>query len=177
MRLAGLADRIREFLKSGSGEAETIEIGPWMENFMDRYGVGQGDRETPVGDESPRLALDSELGNLRVRIDPARLTQALDNLVANAVEALAGLPEAEIPLIHARRRGNSLALSVLDRGGGVAPHDRERIFEPFFTTKEKGSGIGLALARKVARSAGGDILYEDRQGGGACFTLLLPGSP
>ncbi len=174
MRLAGLADRIREFLKSGSGDVQVIEMGPWLEVFADRYGrhTDESGELAPV--ENPGLSLDSQLGDLRARVDPERLTQALDNLVVNAVDAMAGLPAVTPPLIHARRKGAMIVISVLDRGIGVASGDRERIFEPFFTTKEKGSGIGLALARKVARSAGGDLLYEDRQGGGACFSLLLP---
>ncbi len=190
MRLAGLADRIREFLKSGSGEVRSFEIGPWLETFAERYGTDSGER----GERG--LALRAELGNAKVSIDPQHLTQALDNLVANAFDATAataaGDPGGEAgesgpgedcgtdtppPEIHALLKGASVVISVLDRGGGVPQTDRERIFEPFFTTREKGSGIGLALARKVARSAGGDIVYEDRQGGGACFTLSLPRLP
>jgi len=66
-----------------------------------------------------------------------------------------------------------LVLEVADSGPGVAPELRERIFYPFFTTKQRGSGIGLALAQKVAASHGGSLELADH-GAGACFRLRLP---
>ncbi|MDP2790481.1 MAG: HAMP domain-containing sensor histidine kinase, partial [Rectinemataceae bacterium] len=142
MRLAGLADRIRDFLKSGAGDVVSFEIVPWLESYAARYNA-DGDGKHRQGVE-----LTMKVGSQSVRIDPARLTQALDNLVANAIDAMEG-PEGQlamddgeasgcrvssVPEIHAEKRGSTIDISVLDRGTGIPGPDRKRLFEPFFTT-------------------------------------------
>ncbi|MDP3179362.1 MAG: HAMP domain-containing sensor histidine kinase [Spirochaetaceae bacterium] len=159
LRLASLADRIREFLKGGEGEPRDLELGPWLRDFCARY-----DGSSPEG-----VAIGAIPTDARVRIDPERLGLALDNLVRNADEAASGSVAIEVA-----RRGKNWEIRVCDRGPGVSTENQARLFEPFFTTKEQGSGIGLALARRVARSAGGELEYRAREGGGAVFALSLP---
>lgn len=71
-------------------------------------------------------------------------------------------------------------LRVLDRGLGVPPGCEEKIFEQFFRAHDNlnsgipGSGLGLTLARELARAHGGEITYTPRPGGGSCFALRLP---
>jgi signal transduction histidine kinase len=73
-----------------------------------------------------------------------------------------------------------VAVQVLDRGLGVPPGCGEKIFEQFYRAHDslsngiQGSGLGLTLARQIARAHGGDVVYEPREGGGSCFTLRLP---
>ncbi|HUW41315.1 MAG TPA: HAMP domain-containing sensor histidine kinase [Rectinemataceae bacterium] len=157
-RLAGLADRIREFLKGGEGEAREVDLRSWLRDFSARY--------------SGQLVLAGEevAGPAWVRVDPERLSLALDNLARNALEACPD-PAPELALA---RRGRHWELVVSDGGPGVPAELVQRIFEPFFTTKEKGTGIGLALARRIARSAGGELAYRPRSGGGAVFALSMP---
>jgi two-component system sensor histidine kinase HydH len=165
-RLSSLSDRIREFLKSGEGEAEQVELAAFLEDFALRYsGEGEATR-------SRKLAIDGGLPHeAAVRMDPSRLRQCLDNLVGNAFEA--SPPGAAVALSLAGR-GKNWELSVSDRGSGIEPGSEGRLFEPFFTTTEKGSGIGLALARRIAESAGGSLVYRPRPEGGSVFTLALP---
>jgi len=174
-RLARMADRIREFLKAGPGEAVELELGAFLLAFAERYAAGPA--LDPGGSVGPRLLIEGlppvraeGPGPLRVKVDPDRLGLALDNLVRNAWEAD---PAGRVELSLADR-GRFARISVGDRGGGVAAEARGRLFEPFFTTKERGSGIGLALARSIARGAGGELLYQERPGGGALFVLELP---
>jgi signal transduction histidine kinase len=63
---------------------------------------------------------------------------------------------------------------VLDRGTGIAPEDDERVFDPFFTRKTKGSGVGLAIARRFAEAAGAELRLEPRAGGGTAARLRAP---
>ena len=69
---------------------------------------------------------------------------------------------------------------VLDRGLGIPRGCEERIFEKFYRAHDslssgiQGSGLGLTLARQIARAHGGDVVYEIRDGGGSCFGLRLP---
>ena len=73
--------------------------------------------------------------------------------------------------------GDSIRFSVTDSGAGIDPAAEARLFEPFFTTKDRGTGLGLAVSRAIARAHGGDVLATNEGRGGATFTLLLPGRP
>jgi len=159
IRLADLADRIRRFLKSGGDGVAPVAAGRFLADFTGRYaGVVEAD-------------IDIDDGAV-VDIDRDRITEALDNIVANALEESAGAPEK--PRLEARARQRRLTVAVLDRGKGVPPDSLGRVFEPFFTTKERGSGLGLALAKKNVRASGGELSYADRPGGGAAFTVSIP---
>lgn len=105
--------------------------------------------------------------------DGDKLRQVLINLLLNAAQALGGAGEIRIELA---REGGRCRLTVADSGPGIAPADREKIFEPFFTTKERGlgTGLGLAVCRKLVEEHGGGIEAETAAGGGARFRVVLP---
>nr|WP_269841264.1 ATP-binding protein [Paucibacter sp. M5-1]MCZ7884297.1 response regulator [Paucibacter sp. M5-1] len=123
------------------------------------------------------LALAADLPELPA--DPDRLGQLVMNLIVNAQQALSSQDgERRIRIasgLDADRQ--RVWLRVADNGPGIAPGLRERIFTPFFTTKGagelQGTGLGLAVARGVAREHGGELLLEDTAGG-ASFLLRLP---
>ncbi len=117
---------------------------------------------------------DQEGERLTCDVDPIRRT--LVNLLKNSIQACKKGGTVLVSVEHARGRdGDRMVISVEDTGPGVAPEDRERIFEPFFTTKEKGSGLGLALAMKVAKAHGGSLSCEEPKVlTGTRFVLALP---
>jgi signal transduction histidine kinase len=105
------------------------------------------------------------------------IAQALMNLLSNAEKyAAAG---REITL-RTHKEAGMLCISVLDRGPGVPRGEERRIFEAFHRADDslasgvQGSGLGLALARRIAQDHGGEIIYRPRAGGGSEFTLQLP---
>lgn len=102
--------------------------------------------------------------------DGSLLASALVNLVKNAVQAS---PQGGRVRLTGRSEGPRYTVRVEDEGPGVPAAERERIFEPFFTTREKGTGLGLPLARKIARAHGGELRLESSLAG-AAFTLELP---
>ena len=106
-----------------------------------------------------------------VRADREQLRRAALNLVRNAVEAA---PAGSVVEIAARTRDGEVAIEVADRGPGLSPEARDRLFRPFFTTKQGGTGLGLALAKKVADAHEGALALEDREGGGTVARLVLP---
>jgi signal transduction histidine kinase len=65
-------------------------------------------------------------------------------------------------------------VSVRDFGTGLPGEEPERIFEQFFSTKREGMGMGLAIARSIITSHGGELAAENAQGGGACLHFSLP---
>ncbi len=78
-------------------------------------------------------------------------------------------------IIQTSTDGNSTAeLTVLDSGNGIPSDNLENIFEPFFTTKSHGTGLGLPIARTIIESYGGKLRAENRVGGGAAFSFILP---
>ena len=104
--------------------------------------------------------------------DAPKLRQVVFNLMKNAVEA-AG-PAGEVDVADRAARETVEVAVARQRAGSRAADARARLFEPFFTTKPAGTGLGLAVSRAIARAHGGDIELEERERGGAVFTLRLP---
>lgn len=163
-RIDGMAERVREFLRAPGPQPAPIDLSAFLRGVAERYGSALELCELPAEGEAKAFAEEEGLRAL------------LDNLIANALEACARVGSAEAPRLRLRRQKKAWAVELADRGPGVAPSVRPRLFEPFFTTKERGTGLGLALARKHARAWGGDLAYAPRQGGGAVFSLTLRAS-
>ena len=111
-------------------------------------------------------------GAEKLEADPVRLRQALENLVANAI---AQSDEPALAL-GARAEGGVLLLSVTDSGPGIPREDHERIFERGVRlgSAYPGAGLGLHVARSIAKAHGGHVLVDSRPGAGATFTLVFP---
>jgi two-component system sensor histidine kinase HydH len=118
--------------------------------------------EVDVGDES-----------LVARIDSDQFASLLTNLLINALDATppGGRVRVEGGLTPDRRL---VRLSISDSGPGIPAELAGTLFTPFATTKPAGTGLGLAVARRVAVDHGGSLSAADRPGGGACFTVTVP---
>ncbi|MGB3387894.1 MAG: sensor histidine kinase [Pseudaminobacter sp.] len=103
-----------------------------------------------------------------------RLQQVLVNIISNAADAVEGLPERTIEL-SARREGDTVAITIRDRGPGVPDAIAARIFDPFFSTKGvgKGLGLGLSISYNIVKDFGGHLSVENHPGGGAVFRIDL----
>jgi signal transduction histidine kinase len=112
-----------------------------------------------------------------VAADPKYVRIIVENLLDNAIAALRRCPSPRRVEVGVEARGGGeVAVRVSDSGQGVAPELRDAIFEPLATTKERsgGLGLGLAVARGLARAMRGDLTYGPRAGWATTFTLTLP---
>jgi signal transduction histidine kinase len=110
--------------------------------------------------------------DLKASLDKLKITQALVNVLRNAIEAS---PRGGQVVVAASGDAEHVTVTVSDRGPGISAKDREAIFSPFFTTKEHGTGLGLSIARVFVEAHGGRILTEPGSArSGARFVIELP---
>lgn len=189
-RLEGGGEEGREL--AGRVRAEVRRLEATLKDFLDLGRPAGGERELHDLADLARdvlALLELEAAERRVRLvprlepTPARvdresLRRALVNLVRNALQASPPGGEVEVTVGTQRSARTSgrlwVRLAVGDRGPGVAPGFAERAFDAFVTTKASGTGLGLALVRRVAEEHGGRASLHNRPGGGAEALLELP---
>jgi two-component system, NtrC family, sensor histidine kinase HydH len=106
-----------------------------------------------------------------LKVDREYLRQTLLNLILNGLQAM---PEGGTLTLAANKSNGNILISVTDTGTGIAPENHPRIFEPYFTTKPKGTGLGLAVSRRIIEAHGGTITAANESGGGCRFVISLP---
>lgn len=109
-----------------------------------------------------------------IQADADQLKTCFSNLAINAVQAM---PEGGSLTITLHPRSSSVEVRFTDTGHGIAPESLEHLFEPYFTTKEKGTGLGLALTKKLIEDHGGQIAVKSEVGVGTTFVITLPREP
>jgi len=112
-------------------------------------------------------------GGLLLRGSRGLLRRVLQNLAANAFEAMEG--QGTLTLSTGRAAGGAVQLRVRDSGPGIAPERLAGLFSDFATTKRRGLGLGLAVCKKIVSDHGGSLEVEGRPGEGATFVVTLPG--
>jgi signal transduction histidine kinase len=119
---------------------------------------------------------------LTVRGDKDLLYRAIYNILANAMEAMAGQPRDEDEgmrgqiVVRASLEKEGPVLTVLDTGPGIPADIRDKLTDPFFTTKQNGTGLGLAITANILRGHGAALALGDNLGGGARVDILFPTS-
>jgi PAS domain S-box-containing protein len=106
-------------------------------------------------------------------VDGQRLRQVVSNVIRNAVDATEHVPGGWVE-VRLHRRADGAVIEVTDNGGGIRPEHREKIFLPFFTTKPTGTGLGMAIVKKLMDLHGGEIEIDSAPGRGTSVRLLLP---
>lgn len=122
-----------------------------------------------------QLTYEQTASSTRIAIDQDKIRRALDNIVINATEAMAS---GGVIAVSCRRLHNEVEIAIHDTGPGIPAEIHSLIFEPFATFgKVKGSGLGLAMAKKAVEDHGGTIGLESAPETGTTFTITLPIGP
>ncbi|MDX2171344.1 MAG: HAMP domain-containing sensor histidine kinase [Deltaproteobacteria bacterium] len=117
-----------------------------------------------------RVAIGADAA-LTARFDRGQIVEVLLVLIANAVEAM---PHGGTLAITAGAEAGAVWIEVRDSGAGIAPHQQARLFQLFATTKPTGTGLGLAVAKKIVERHGGRIAVASQPGAGSVFRIELP---
>jgi signal transduction histidine kinase len=129
-----------------------------------------------VGADEKRVQVEVDCPDaLTALLDPFQVQQALLNLALNALDATQ--PNGRVILGASTASGGGCEIHVENDGAAIPHDDVARVFEPFFTTKPGGTGLGLPIARNIARAHGGEIRLGANESGRVKFVLQLPGFP
>lgn len=167
-RVSGIIDNILQLSRREAPRPQPLRLAAWSRRFREEFCATM---QLP----GPLLRIDDSGEDVEVRIDGSQLHQIVWNLCQNAViHALPHSGHAGIELRYGRLGGVGRPyLQVADRGLGISPADAEHIFEPFFTRAQRGTGLGLFLARELAAANRATLLYEPREGGGSNFRIVF----
>ncbi|MBP7829894.1 MAG: response regulator [Kiritimatiellae bacterium] len=173
LRAKGLTQQLLTFAKGGLPVKQVCDLGPVIRDAA--TGALHGSASRVEFQLAPDL--------WRVEADPGQVGQVIQQLTANADQAM---PEGgaitirarnvvvERDAIHLPQPGRYIAIVIADTGAGIPPQHLDRLFDPYFTTKKKGSGLGLATSLSIVRKHGGRITVESAVGRGSTFRVYIP---
>jgi two-component system sensor histidine kinase HydH len=166
-RLESIVSQFLRLAGPSALDLEQVEIGALVLHVCDllrpEAAVREIEIQTGIADALPPL-----------KADPVRLTQALLNLVINAIQAVGRKGTVRV---NTQMQGPLLAVAISDTGPGIPPERLPALFDPYYTTKVDGHGLGLWIAQQIITAHGGSISARNEAGGGAVFTVLLPLQP
>jgi PAS domain S-box-containing protein len=163
-RLNTLMENLLEY-----GKTWNVELREGFFNDVVAEAITLSSSEAAMARVRIRNACDT--ADLPLLMDSARLVQAIQNLIINAIQH--SEPRGEV-VVYARRDGDQIECEVRDHGPGFREDDLPRIFEPFFTRRRGGTGLGLSIVQRVTDEHGGTVTAENVPNGGARVRLRFP---
>jgi two-component system sensor kinase FixL len=172
LRAGEVIRRLRNFVKNREVTREPVDCARLLEDLRTLA-------ETDARLHNVWLRIEDQGDLPTVYADPIQLQQVVLNLVRNAIDAMADVPEhrREVVLATRRNEDGEVEITVSDHGMGLAPGATEHLFNAFFTTKSGGTGLGLAISRSIVRAHGGRLWHTPNEGSGARFHFTLPVDP
>jgi nitrogen fixation/metabolism regulation signal transduction histidine kinase len=157
-----------EYARAPKLQIQPIELSTLVREVLDLY-VSNNQQVTinfDCGDAIPA-----------VEADTGRMRQLLHNLIRNAIESLADQDNGRVNITLARQVVAGIdfvELRIEDNGPGIEEEMLDKMFEPYATSKHKGSGLGLAVVKRIVEEHSGVVFAENRPQGGACLVVRLP---
>lgn len=162
---------MRELLKQFSAYNNCGNISPVLQPLLPLIRQVQASAQAWLDARQQTLSVRAEKSLPPLFLDSIKIRELLINLLKNASEAS---PSGSPIRIDVRRKQDWVLMSITDQGCGIPPEQAEKIFEVFHTTKPEGSGLGLPLARRIARAHGGELSFRSIPGAETCFTVSFP---
>ena len=161
-RLQRLVDEFDQFARMPTPKRELSDLNPIVQNVVNLYAesVENIQIKTNLASNLRPLSLDSE-----------QITQALGNLIKNAIEAMPDGGTLDISTQLASER--KVRIKIQDTGIGMSPETLAQIFEPYYTTKDTGTGLGMAIVQRIITDHDGEICVETEEGVGTTVSIEL----
>lgn len=167
-RAAHIIQRTRQMACKETGEARVFDLHAMLREVADIT-------RSQVKGAGATLALDLGSAPGEMVGDRIQLQQVVINLIVNAAQAMATMPDGmRTIVVRTGREGECVSIAVEDSGPGLGTIAPDRLFEAFFTTRKDGMGMGLSVSKSIVESHGGTIAARPRAQGGTVFCVSLP---
>ena len=165
IRMERTVQELLNYARAPALQVEAEDVGELLDHAVEIARSRAEQQRVELVPSTPKTPLTASL-------DRNQFLSMLTNLLFNALDVtpLGG----RVGLAASRTGDGALRIDVTDSGPGISPAALEKLFTPFATTKPTGTGLGLTMARRIARDHGGTLTAANRPEGGACFTFLLP---
>ena len=161
--LSYIASEFSNFAKMPEARPEEIALNELLDVAVELY----------LNEQTVKVRIDKTEEKLVIFSDKSQLLRVFTNLLENAVQAIPEDREGRVHVILSKD-GNNALISVRDNGQGIEEEVAERIFQPYFTTKSSGTGLGLAMTKKIIEFWQGQIWFETVEDEGTTFFIRLP---
>ena len=168
-RAGKIVRRVRDFVKKSEPQRTSCDLREIVDEAL-------GFADIPARNSGARLVTDIAPDLPPVFADRIMIEQVLLNLLKNAIEAMQATPAQDrVVLLRAHAEGErTVAVTVADRGCGIASDTAEQLFTPFYTTKQEGMGMGLNICRSIIELHEGHLTVAPNPAGGSVFRFTLP---
>ncbi|MFI5346945.1 MAG: ATP-binding protein [Elusimicrobiota bacterium] len=160
----GIINEILTYSRQRELQPERVSLNHWLEELLSVYPF------------PPHIELvkNFDPADATLEIDKTEMQQSIRNLIGNGIEVMPPPKGGKVTIRTRISEPGWVELSIGDSGAGIPPDVLDKIFAPFFTTKARGTGLGLAVVRKVVDRHKGRIDVESQVGVGTTFKLYLP---
>jgi signal transduction histidine kinase len=161
--LSYIASEFSNFAKMPEARPEELNLNELLDVALELY----------LNEQTVKVSLSKTDEQIIVFSDKSQLLRVFTNLLENAIQAIPEDRQGKVYVLLTRENNNAL-ISITDNGQGISEEVAERIFQPYFTTKSSGTGLGLAMTKKIIEFWQGQIWFETIEDEGTTFFIRLP---
>jgi len=165
--LAAIVDDFLKFARPKKPDFEDVDINQLLRDVIKRYRDWNGSKVKWIEEYDASIST--------VPMDRHQVQQVVTNLLINSMDAMEKTGVLTVKTQRERASGGEcVRVMITDTGIGIPDDELVKIFQPFFSTKQKGTGMGLAICRRIVNDHDGEIVVESRKNEGTTFSVLLP---
>lgn len=164
--LSYIASEFSNFAKMPEARPEKLELGALLHKAVELY----------MDDAHIKVTIEESPEKQYVYSDRSQLLRVFNNLIENAKQAIPADRAGNI-VVSSKSDNNDVVIAISDNGVGIPGEVINRLFQPYFTTKSSGTGLGLAMTKKIIEFWKGEIWFETTEGAGTTFYIKMPLHP